>query len=103
MWELDSSNKLKFSDFERLNDFLERNPLLSYTDLYNSYVKVVLDIWNTPDFTSYSELDFQVKYLVDEIKVPLNRILDYAKLKFWGVIDLLKLFFLVYHKLNKKV
>lgn len=93
LWELDDDNKLRFSDFEKLNEFLERSPLLSYTDLFNSYVKIVLDIWKNPNFWEYSELDFQVKYLIDEVKVPLNKILNYARLKYWEFNDVLKWFF----------
>lgn len=85
---MDDENKLRFSDFERLNTFLNRN-VLTYEDLYNSYVKVILDIWRNPNYMEYSELDFQVKMLIDEIKVPLNRIIDFARLKYWTVKDLL--------------
>lgn len=92
--ELNNLNKVRFSDFEKLNDFLERNPLLWYTDLYNSYVKVVLDLWSIPNYTNYNELDFQLRYLIDDIKIPLNRILDYAKCKFPWVIEVAKDFFL---------
>jgi hypothetical protein len=27
-------------------------------------------------------LDYQVKYLIDVVRIPLNRILDFAKIKF---------------------
>ncbi len=88
--EMDEINRLRFSDFKWLNDLLNWNALSTYEDLYNSYVKVVLDIWGNPNYREYSELDFQVKMLIDEIKVPLNRVIDFARLKFWTIKDLLK-------------
>lgn len=92
-WELSAEEKLQFSDFERLNCYIEANPFIWYMELYNSYVRVVLDIWKNPNISDYSELDFQVKYLIDETKVPLNSILSYANIKFWWAKELLEWFF----------
>lgn len=93
MWELDEENKLEFWEFEKLNDFLERNPLFKYVDIYNSYIKIILDEWKTPNFAEYSELDFQVKRLIEEVKVPVNKVLLFAELKYWWINEIIKWFF----------
>lgn len=84
--ELDEANRIRFYEFKELNDLINRNPLLTYEDLYRSYVKVILDIPKYPNYDSQcSELDFQVMYLIHQAKVPLNRVIDFALLKFWKV------------------
>lgn len=81
---LDTENKQTFYEFSEFNSFLEKNTI-TYLNLYNSYIKIILDIWRKDiDFSTYSELDFQIKLLIEDTKVPINKILEFANLKFWN-------------------
>lgn len=42
--EMDEENTLRFYDFDWLNNFLNQNTSLGYRELYNAYVRVILDI-----------------------------------------------------------
>lgn len=63
-------DKLRFTNFWELNKLIE-NEKVTKKQIYNAYTEVLLDEW----VQNYSELHFQIKYLLEEIKVSCNDIL----------------------------
>jgi len=84
--DLSEENSQEFCEFEKFNQFLERELVNDYLKIYNSYIKIIL---GDTDYSNYSELDFQIKLLVDEVKVPVNKILEFAELKFKLLNDII--------------
>lgn len=74
-WEIseiqDNELREKFSNFGGLNKVIERNNV-SRDEIYKAYVEVL--IWEL-DQIEYTELHFQIKYLLDEVKVAVDSIL----------------------------
>lgn len=76
--ELWPEEKNVFFDFGALNRLVERDKHtrrdieLAYLDVMSREKQVV----------DYTELHFQIKYLIDEAKVTVNKILEYAAYKF---------------------
>jgi len=85
--ELDTKKQIKYKDFEKFNIFLEKNEVWSYDEIFDSYLRVLS--WENIDYVDYSELDFQIKYLIEEKKVAVNNILEFAELKFSDLENLL--------------
>lgn len=77
MSDLSLEDRENFAWFEWLNNFLEQHPLTGYQELYAAYVKIVLG-----EASGMNELDFHVKYLLEEKKVALKKILAFGKIKF---------------------
>ena len=87
--ELEDKKQIKFSNFLKFNEFLEREWISSYDKIYDSYMKV-LSAWEDINYSDYSELDFQIKYLIEEEKVAVNNILEFAEIKFSDIETMLK-------------
>jgi hypothetical protein len=84
-WEIPNELKEKFSDLEDFNKFLEKDAYF-YADIYRSCLKAISDFWEKVDTSEYEELDFQIKYLIEETKVPINKILGFVKSKYLGKV-----------------
>ncbi len=80
--ELDEEKKYKYFRLEKFNDSLEREWIKDYKEIYDSYIKNIISTDKNIDFSNYSELDFQIKYLIEEEKVAVNSILEFAWEKF---------------------
>ncbi len=72
-WEYD-----EYQEFWWLNQSIEQWKY-SREDIKNAYYDVLL--WEK-EISNYNELHFQIKYLIDEIKISVNHILQFAELKF---------------------
>jgi len=80
--ELSEDKKLRYSKLEKFNDLLEREWIEYYEKIYDSYFKIITSTDKNIDFSNYSELDFQIKYLIEEKKIAVNLILDFVWEKF---------------------
>lgn len=87
--DLDELKKNKFEKFKKFNDFLEREGISDYDKVFDSYIKV-LSQSNESNYFDYSELDFQIKYLIEEENIAVNSILEFAENKFSRLEKLLK-------------
>ncbi|MDD4151544.1 MAG: hypothetical protein PHR68_02940 [Candidatus Gracilibacteria bacterium] len=87
--ELSEENQKEFKDFSNLNKILENNPIFQYNEIYNSYIEIIL---NNKNYLDFSELDYQIKYLIEEKGVSVNKILEFAKMKFGKIEDILSNF-----------
>lgn len=87
--ELNEEKQKEFKDFSNVNKILENNPVFQYNEIYNSYIKIIL---NDKNYQDYSELDYQIKYLIEENWISVNKILEFAKTKFWKIEDILSSF-----------
>ncbi len=79
-FELDNENKEKYKDFENINKILELSwNKNNYDTIYDSYLNY---FQGSNDYSNYTEIDFQIKYLIDEKKIAVNKILEFAWEKF---------------------
>lgn len=76
--ELSPEEKNVFFDFGPLNRLVERDRY-NREDIELAYLDVVLDQRGMAD---YGELHFHIKYLLEEAKVAINKILVYSAYKF---------------------
>lgn len=92
--ELSAEKQLKLSLYKGLNKIIQKEKIES--DLVNGSVsKIVLDTWNKDiDWSDYSEMDYQVKLLVEEHKISVENIYEFVENKFplkkQAYIDILK-------------
>lgn len=66
-----SDKKEKYSEYTELNKIIERD-WVTKNQISKAYLDVIL--WETP-ILEYNELHFQIKYLLEDIKVWCNTIL----------------------------
>jgi len=79
--ELNTKKQIKYKALEKINNLLENEKKIDYDTLINSYTKNL--IWSENiDYVQFSELDYQMKYIIEENKVALTSILDFANNKF---------------------
>lgn len=81
--ELTPREQDELSVFHGLNKIVEENKTISwYQDIVKAYSQAILNMWEEwVDFSEYWELDFQVKYLLEEMN-QTNGILSFADKKF---------------------
>lgn len=72
----DVNQKNRFQDFWELNKLIES--WIDREQVYKAYSDVIF--WEI-EFKDYSELHFKIKYLLDEVNVALNSILDFYDYK----------------------
>ena len=80
--ELSAEKQFKFDLYKGLNDIIQKEKIKP--DLVNdSALKILLDIWKQDiDFSDYSELDHQVKLLIEEHKLAISNIYEFVETKF---------------------
>lgn len=88
LWELDDKQSLDFVNFKALNEIINSKNV-TYNELLDSYCRVLLSIAED-SITWFSELDLQIKYLMDVVREPINKILRYADKKYENLEVLLK-------------
>ncbi len=93
--ELSVDEKRDFLDFKRLNFIIEENNLTK-EQIEQSYIKAFLKEKDE------SDIHIELKYLLDEINVACNKILDFINFKFCSYKDAIlwyskKSWFLDYH------
>jgi len=74
-----------YSDFSALNDTIEKDSL-SPDDVKEAYHAVLLETLSTSE---KQNVHWQIQYLTDEIKVPVNTILSFIDAKFSSFEDAL--------------
>lgn len=79
-WSLDNNSKTRLIEFREFNDFLEKNPKISINDVQNSYLKVLSA--NAEIDTSFQELDFHIKKLMDNTNLAINSVLTFLDEKY---------------------
>lgn len=79
-WSLDNNSKTRLIEFREFNDFLEKNPKISINDVQNSYLKVLSS--NAEIDTSFQELDFHIKKLMDNTNLAINSVLTFLDEKY---------------------
>ena len=72
----DESKKIKFKDFSVLNNFIEN--WVCRDELMTSYADILC--WDL-DISYYTELHYQIKYLLEDVKVSCNSILEFYDYK----------------------
>lgn len=77
---LDNNSKTRLIEFREFNDFLEKNPKISINDVQNSYLKVLSA--NAEIDTSFQELDFHIKKLMDNTNLAINSVLTFLDEKY---------------------
>lgn len=73
-----------FLCFWELNELIEETKVLSFL-LLNYYEEVLLEEISENEYTDFH---YQIKYLIDDVEVSVNRIFEFCKIKFWKYKDL---------------
>lgn len=81
--DLTSQEKIDLSKFTHLNETIEKNNEFdNYRAVYSAYVSGMLNIWeDEQNLVWCSELDYQIKYLIDKLWLT-NGILLFAEKKY---------------------
>ena len=80
--ELSDEKQFNLALYKGLNEIIQKEKIKP--DLVNeSALKILLDIWRQDiDWSDYSELDYQVKLLIEEYKVAISNIYEFVETKF---------------------
>lgn len=97
--ELDEEKQNKFKNFKRLNIILENNPIIQTQEIFNSYTMIILKEW---EISNYTELDFQIKYLIEELNISINSILEFTWEKFYNIKDVINNYFIKKIRFDKE-
>ncbi len=83
MKELSPLQQARFGHLVTLNDMLDsKNPGMYY-ELYRSYIKNILMIWEKNiDFSDYSSLDKEVYRVMNLPGEAINSVINFAHIKF---------------------
>lgn len=88
---LDHKSKSRLVEFREFNDFLEKNSSIKVEDVHSSYLKILNSNWEIDN--SFSELDFQVKKVMENTNLAINSVLNFMDEKFVNKVEVVNDYF----------
>lgn len=88
---LDNNSKSRLVEFREFNDFLEKNSSIKVEDVHSSYLKIINSNWEIDN--SFSELDFQVKKVMENTNLAINSVLNFMDEKFVNKVKVVNDYF----------